>query len=132
MCVTTVLPNVTYMTDLRSSSLITSPPTNHRFRVRSLIRAHPLTSFFLFTLVLSWWPWPLYAAGHFPLPIASFGPFLAAVLVLALTEGRGGIRALVRSMLRWRVAVPGGVGAPSLPPRVTPSPPGPKRPARAP
>ncbi|HEX8511438.1 MAG TPA: type II CAAX endopeptidase family protein [Propionibacteriaceae bacterium] len=76
-----------------------------RSRVRSLIRAHPLTSFFLLTLVLSWWPWPLYATGHFPLPIASFGPFLAALLIVGLAEGRSGLRALVRSMLHWRVPV---------------------------
>ncbi len=84
---------------------ITSPPSDQRFGVRSLTRAHPLTAFFLCTLVLSWWPWPLYAAGHAPLPVASFGPFLAALLVLGLTEGRRGIRALLRSMLHWRVGV---------------------------
>ena len=116
---TTVLPNVTDMTDIQSSSPITSPPANHRFRFRSLVRAHPLTSFFLFTLGLSWWPWPLYAAGHFPLPIASFGPFLAALLVLALTDGRGGIRALVRSMLRWRVASRWWLAAISIPVLIT-------------
>jgi len=82
---------------------ITSSPSNRPTGVRSLIRAHPLTSFFLFTLVLSWWPWPLYAAGHSPLPVASFGPFLAAILILGLTQGRPGIRALLRSMRQWRV-----------------------------
>ena len=55
--------------------------------------------------MLSWWPWPLYVGGHSPVPVASFGPFLAALLVLGLTEGRRGIRALLRSMLRWRVPV---------------------------
>lgn len=100
-----VLPKVADMTDIQASSQITSPPSNQRLRVRSLIRAHPLASFFLLTLVLSWWPWPLYAAGHSPLPVASFGPFLAALLVLGLTEGRSGIRGLVRSMLHWRVPV---------------------------
>jgi hypothetical protein len=87
-----------------SSTPITSPQPNQRQRVRSIIAAHPLISFFLLTLVLSWWPWPLYAAGHSPLPIASFGPFLAAIAVLGVTGGRSAIRALVRSMLHWRVA----------------------------
>ena len=99
-----VLPKVADMTDIQASSQITSSPSNQRRRGRSLIRAHPLASFFLLTLVLSWWPWPLYVAGHSPLPVASFGPFLAAVLVLGLAEGRSGIRALVRSILHWRVA----------------------------
>ena len=93
------------MTDMRKSNQIISTPPRQRSRVRVLVRTHPLTSFFLLTLVLSWWPWPLYAAGHSPLPVASFGPFLAALVVLGLTEGRSGIRALVRSMLQWRVPV---------------------------
>jgi membrane protease YdiL (CAAX protease family) len=93
------------MTDIRASSQITSPPPNQRLGVRSLIRAHPLTSFFLLTLVLSWSPWPLYVTGHSPFLIASFGPFLAALLVLGLTEGRSGIRTLGRSMLHWRVPI---------------------------
>ena len=38
-------------------------------------------------------------------PIASFGPFLAALLVLALTEGKAGIVGLLRRMVRWRVGV---------------------------
>jgi membrane protease YdiL (CAAX protease family) len=93
------------MTNIHESNQITSAPPDQPSRIRSLIRAHPLTSFFLLTLVLSWWPWPLYATGHSPFLIASFGPFLAALLVLGLTEGRNGIRALVRSMLDWRVPV---------------------------
>jgi membrane protease YdiL (CAAX protease family) len=91
------------MTNIESTP-ITSPRRDQRRPVRSIIKAHPLISFFLFTLVLSWWPWPWYAAGNFPLPIASFGPFLAALLVLGVTGGRSAIRALVRSMLHWRVA----------------------------
>lgn len=82
---------------------MTSLPSDHRRRSSSWLRAHPLASFLLLTVVLSWWPWPLYATGHFPLPIASFGPFLAAVAVLGLTEGRRGIRALLGSMVHWRV-----------------------------
>jgi membrane protease YdiL (CAAX protease family) len=53
---------------------------------------------------LSWWAWPLYALGVLPNPVASFGPFLAAIVVLALTEGKAGIAGLFRRMIRWRVA----------------------------
>jgi membrane protease YdiL (CAAX protease family) len=36
--------------------------------------------------------------------VASFGPFLAALVVLALTEGKAGLIGLFRRMIRWRVA----------------------------
>ena len=39
-----------------------------------------------------------------PNPVASFGPFLAALVVLALTEGKAGVLGLFRRMIRWRVA----------------------------
>jgi hypothetical protein len=100
---TEVLPRVADMTNFSGGSRTVSPPLPFHLRVRALVREHPLTAFLLFTVVLSWWPWPFYAMGQLPLPIASFGPFLAAMLVLGLTEGRPGIRALVGSMLHWRV-----------------------------
>ena len=71
--------------------------------VRGLIRRRPLTSFFVLSCVLAWWPAVLYAVGAFPQPIAGFGPFLAALAVLGVTRGRTGVRALLRSMVTWRV-----------------------------
>ena len=69
----------------------------------SVIRKHPLVAFFVLAYALSWWPWPLYAAGVPGEPFLSFGPLVAAVIVLAVTAGRPGLRALVARMLRWRV-----------------------------
>ena len=43
------------------------------------------------------------ALGLFPNPIASFGPFLAAIVVLALTQGKAGLLGLFRRMGRWRI-----------------------------
>ena len=71
----------------------------------SLIRRHPLISFFVLAYALSWWPWILYAFGLSPAPIASFGPFLAALVVLAITQGKSGIGGLLRRMVRWRVGI---------------------------
>jgi CAAX protease family protein len=73
-------------------------------RTLALVRRHRLTTFFVLAYALSWWAWILYALGLFPNPIASFGPFLAAIVVLALTEGKAGILGLFRRMIRWRVS----------------------------
>jgi uncharacterized protein len=70
----------------------------------SLIRRYPLVSFFVLAYVLSWWPAILYALDLLPQPIAGFGPFLAALVVLAITQGKTGIVGLLRRMVRWRVA----------------------------
>jgi uncharacterized protein len=83
-----------------------------------LVRRHPLVVFFVLAYVLSWWAWPLYVAGRFPIPIASFGPFLAALVVLPVTHGRSGVLTLLRRMVRWRVG-PGWYGvAFALPPAI--------------
>jgi uncharacterized protein len=69
----------------------------------SVVRRYPLIVFFILAYVFSWWPWSLYAFGLSPTPIIAFGPFLAAILVLALTTGKGGVVTLLRRMVRWRV-----------------------------
>ena len=74
------------------------------YRVSALVKRHPLATFFVLAYALSWWAWIPYALGAFPNPIASFGPFLAAIVVLALTEGKAGLLGLFRRMIRWRVA----------------------------
>jgi uncharacterized protein len=73
-------------------------------RISALVKRHRLTTFFILAYALSWWAWILYALGLFPNPIASFGPFLAAIVVLALTEGKAGLLGLFRRMVRWRIA----------------------------
>jgi uncharacterized protein len=70
----------------------------------SSVRRHPLITFFVLAYALSWWPWILYALDRSPQPIAGFGPFLAAIVVLAITRGKTGVVALLRRMVRWRVA----------------------------
>jgi hypothetical protein len=71
----------------------------------SLVRRYPLTAFFVLACALSWWPWILYSAGLLPNPIVGFGPFLAALVVLAITEGKSGVMGLLRRMVRWRVRI---------------------------
>jgi uncharacterized protein len=49
--------------------------------------------------------WILYSVGLSPSPIVGFGPFLAALVVLAVTEGKRGVLGLLRRMVRWRVGL---------------------------
>lgn len=69
-----------------------------------LLRHHRLLAFFVLTYAISWASWPAYGAGLIPrvefLPI---GPLAAAILVIAVAEGRAGFRAWGRRLVRWRV-----------------------------
>ena len=78
-------------------------PTKVRPGAGSVIRKHPLVAFFVLAYAMSWWPWPLYAAGVPGEPFLSFGPLFAALIVIAVTDGRHGLRALAARMVRWRV-----------------------------
>jgi membrane protease YdiL (CAAX protease family) len=70
----------------------------------SVVRQRPLITFFVLTYALSWLAWPLWAWGFYPIaPVFSFAPFLAALLVLAITHGKSGVGGLLRRMVRWRV-----------------------------
>jgi uncharacterized protein len=71
----------------------------------SLVRKYPLSAFFVLACALSWWPWILYSLDLAPYPIVGFGPFLAALIVLAITEGKRGVVGLLRRMVRWRVGL---------------------------
>jgi hypothetical protein len=85
----------------------------------SLIRRHPLITFFVLAFALSWWPWILYSFDLVPNPIVGFGPFLAAMVVLALTEGKTDVVGLLRRMVRWRVGLQWYAAALLLPVVVT-------------
>jgi membrane protease YdiL (CAAX protease family) len=74
-------------------------------RLSSVVKRHPIITFFVLAYALSWWGLPLYALDLLPVPIASFGPFLAALVVLAVTRGMTGVGGLLRRMVRWRVGL---------------------------
>lgn len=69
----------------------------------TIVKKHPFATFVLLAYAFSWWPWPFYLAELSPAVIVGFGPFLAAVAVLALTGGRAAVRELLARMVRWRV-----------------------------
>jgi CAAX protease family protein len=66
-------------------------------------RQHRLTAFFGLAFLLSWWSWPLHAAGLDIAPFWPWGPLLSALVVIGVTEGRPGYRDLVARLTRWRV-----------------------------
>ena len=62
----------------------------------SAIRRHPIITFFVLTYALSWWAVPF--GGFIPA-----GPLIAALIVIPITQGLSGLKALGSRMIRWRV-----------------------------
>ena len=76
--------------------------------ITSAVKRHPIVTFFVLAYAFSWLPWVLGtlipASRPFVLyPFASFGPLLAALIVIPITQGRAGLRAWAASLLKWRV-----------------------------
>ena len=86
--------------------------TNHQ---TTWIKINPLTAYFTLTYTITWAIWsPIFFSAQgwvkWNVPYAlyyfgSFGPMLAALIITALTEGRFGIRDLLRRIIKWRVGV---------------------------
>jgi uncharacterized protein len=85
----------------------------------SLVKRHPIITFFVLAYALSWWGVILYTINHDLPPVASFGPFLAALVVLAITHGKAGVLGLLKRMVRWRVGPAWYAAALGLPVAIT-------------
>jgi len=71
----------------------------------AFVKRRPVATFFVLAFALSWWPSILNAVlGDF-LPILAAGPFLAALIVAGIAEGKSGVKDIVRRIVRWRVGV---------------------------
>lgn len=78
--------------------------TTTRTGLAGWIARHRLTSFFVLAYVLAWWSWPLYRMDVWPRQaFNAIGALLAALIVIAVADGRPGFRDLGRRMIRWRV-----------------------------
>ena len=63
-----------------------------------LVKRHPVMTFFVLTYVISW--------GFLPIEAVRFmagGPFIAALIVISVTQGWSGLRELGSRLIRWRV-----------------------------
>ena len=80
------------------------PPVHRRSAMSQWMRQHRLVSFFTLAIALSWWGWPLRAAGISEEPgFVPGGPLLAALIVISATDGLAGFRELGSRLIRWRV-----------------------------
>ena len=92
-------PDEAQPTTIRTDEQIATPG------IRSWIKDHRLVTFFVLSYALAWWAWPLYGLGIFSeLMFFAIGPLLAALIVIAIAEGRPGFRDLGSRIIRWRVA----------------------------
>jgi hypothetical protein len=73
-------------------------------RMESFMKAwltkYRIIVFLVLTLIASWYPW--YIGGH---GYRVWGPSLAGLIVVAVTEGRKGLGDMVRRLFRWRVGL---------------------------
>jgi membrane protease YdiL (CAAX protease family) len=74
-------------------------------RLRHLVRAHPVVSFYALAFPISWRAY-LVALFHptTELGLDPYGPLIAATVVTALGGGWTGLKDWVRTLLRWRAA----------------------------
>src|SRR5215208_4121299 len=64
--------------------------------VSSVVKRHPIVAFFVLTYAIGWGciPFWTFQAG---------APFIAALIMISLTQGLSGLKELGRRMIRWRV-----------------------------
>src|ERR671912_1436912 len=65
-------------------------------RLLSVVRRHPLVTFFVLTYTIGWGCIPFWT-------FAAFSPLVAALIVIPITQGLPGLRELGSRMIRWRV-----------------------------
>ena len=65
--------------------------------MKAFLKRYEMVFFFLLTYVLSWWSVPLMDGALIPQ-----GPMFAAILLVALTTGRLGLRAYWKQLTQWR------------------------------
>jgi uncharacterized protein len=80
-----------------------------------LVRKHPLIAFFVLAYLLTWWIYPVLKLSPLLGIFGLFGPALAAMIMAAVTGGKGELKALLSRVVRWRIGLPWYVIALGLP-----------------
>jgi uncharacterized protein len=65
-------------------------------RVSNLVRRHPIIAFFVLSYALAWMLVPFGSFG-------AYGPLVAALVVVPITQGVAGLKKLGLRIIRWRV-----------------------------
>jgi CAAX protease family protein len=66
------------------------------FSVSSVVRRHPIITFFVLSYALAWMLVPFGSFG-------AYGPLVAALIVIPITRGVAGLEELGLRVVRWRV-----------------------------
>ena len=89
---------------MKTQIIQTNPDPGTRGGARGLIRKHRLVTFFVLAFVLAWWSWPLAQFDIWPRQeFHAIGALVAAIVVIAVADGRAGFIDLGKRMIRWRV-----------------------------
>src|SRR5687767_6940032 len=83
--------------------------------MRSWLYRNRLWLFFALAFPLSWYPWLIALARGSSTGPNPLGPFVAALIVLAITARWAGVKELLKSLVRWRVGVSAWLIAIGLP-----------------
>ena len=88
---------------MKTKVIQTETPPGTRVRA-SFMKRHRLVTFFVLAFVFAWWSWPLARFDIWPRQeFHAVGALLAAIVVIALADGKPGFIELGRRMIRWRV-----------------------------
>ena len=71
----------------------------------ALVKRHPLLTYFVLAYGLTWPVIPLVSVSPLLGIPALFGPALAAIIVVTLTQGKTGLKDLLSRLVRWRVGM---------------------------
>ncbi|HZQ06884.1 MAG TPA: hypothetical protein VFD70_09925 [Anaerolineae bacterium] len=69
----------------------------------AFVRQHALIVYFVLAYAVSWTLVAVLSVSFVFALLAVFGPAVAALIVTGLTEGRAGIKELLRYVVQWRV-----------------------------